>query len=118
MPTQPKRICTYPGCNTLVLKARCERHPYPASTRRRHNGQPYKTAAWQDARARQLKAHPMCQYQYYCRGAPATEVDHRDNNQANNDASNLVSACKRCHSYKTATQDMTREQGKFNGRHG
>ena len=116
MPIQPKRICTYPGCNTLVLEGRCHAHPYPVSERKRPPSRHYKTTAWQRTRAAVLKEYRVCQYRYKCEGAWATDVDHKDNDQHNNEPSNLVACCRRCHSYKTATFDMKRTGGKFNGR--
>lgn len=105
-------ICTYPGCNTLVLKGRCARHPYPQSNNRSHRRKYSKR--WSDIRASVLKVRPYCEYKTRCDGAPATEVDHRDNDRQNNHSHNLVASCKRCHSYKTATEDMKRdEDGRF-----
>lgn len=116
MPEQPKRICTYPGCNTLVIERRCHKHPYPKGPRKKPQAKLYGTRRWQANRARELRMFPLCRYRYKCDGAPSTEVDHRDNDQGNNNPENLVACCKRCHSYKTATQDMKRDGGKFNGR--
>ena len=55
-------------------------------------------AAWRTLRAAVLREQPLCEY---CQAAEATEVDHMDNDPTNNDRSNLVSACKPCHSRKT-----------------
>lgn len=116
MPVQPKRICTYPGCNTLVLERRCQQHPYPPGQRRVSSSSVYRSKAWKRTRLEQLSAYPFCQYRVKCDGAPAVHVDHRDNNQHNNEPRNLASCCHACHSHKTATQDMTRDGGKFDGK--
>lgn len=55
-------------------------------------------AAWRKLRASVLREVPLCEY---CQAAPASEVDHLDNDPTNNERSNLVSACKPCHSRKT-----------------
>lgn len=111
MPTQGKSICTYPGCNTLVLKGRCVRHPYPRRNEARRSHRRSYSKAWSEIRAEALRRAPLCEYRVKCNGAPATEVDHVDNNRRNNLADNLVASCKPCHSHKTATQDMRRGAG-------
>lgn len=60
------------------------------------------SSAWRKLRASVLREVPICEY---CQKALANEVDHADNDPSNNDRSNLVSACKPCHSRKTQ-QDM------------
>lgn len=59
-------------------------------------------AAWRRLRRSVLSEQPMCPE---CRDqgllVPATEVDHADNNPANNERSNLVGLCKSHHSIKT-----------------
>lgn len=59
--------------------------------------------AWRDLRAAVLRDEPTCRY---CRDAgrltAALELDHADNDPSNNDRSNLVPACRPCHSRKTA----------------
>lgn len=113
MPTAGSSICTYPGCNTLVVKGRCSKHPYTKSPGNRRRRYPVN---WQEVRAEKLRTDPHCEIRAYCRGAPAVEVDHADNDRMNIHWSNLRSACKRCHSYKTATQDMSRDDsGRFSG---
>lgn len=119
MPVQSKRICTYPGCNTLVLKGRCDRHPYPQKKKAKRPSswkQGY-DSTWWSVRASYLKRQPYCEYRYYCQGDEATEVDHIQplRQGGSHDFDNLVACCKRCHSYKTATKDMKREGGKFSG---
>lgn len=117
MPTEPKRICTYPGCNTLVLKGRCERHPYP---KKKPDVSPWRqgyNAEWSRIRRHYLDHHIYCEYRVKCNGAKATEVDHivplRQGGTHAMD--NLAAVCKRCHAYKTVTQDVQRHRGKFDG---
>lgn len=117
MPYQAMSICTYPGCNTLVVSGRCSRHPYPTSQKRRVNHAVY-GRRWRSIRAQALSDAPICQYRVKCDGAPATEVDHIDNDQSNNEPGNLATACKRCHSWKTATHDTNRNGGKFSEQEG
>jgi 5-methylcytosine-specific restriction protein A len=59
-------------------------------------------AKWRVVRAAHLKRYPAC---VWCADR-ATEVDHIDGNARNNVAANLRSACKPCHSRRTA-----RDQG-------
>lgn len=58
--------------------------------------------AWRRLRALVLTEQPLCAH---CREVSvlrlASEVDHIDNDPANNDRVNLVGLCKSCHSRKT-----------------
>ena len=54
--------------------------------------------AWRTLRAAVLREHPLCAL---CRTAMASEVDHVDDDPANNDRANLSALCKPCHSRKT-----------------
>ncbi len=67
---------------------------------------PLNSAAWHKLRRSVLDGEPLCRM---C-GAqgltvPGQDVDHLDNNPANNDPLNLQSLCHSCHSRKTA-RDM------------
>lgn len=57
---------------------------------------------WRRLRLRKLKADPVCER---CRERFAAHVDHRDNDQGNNEWGNLASLCQPCHSRKTVEQD-------------
>ncbi len=58
--------------------------------------------AWRRLRALVLTEQPLCAH---CREVDvlrlAGEVDHIDNDPANNDRANLAALCKSCHSRKT-----------------
>lgn len=59
-------------------------------------------AAWGRLRASVLAGEPLCrECTRQGRTIAATDLDHRDNNPANNDALNLVPLCHECHSRKT-----------------
>lgn len=65
----------------------------------------YHTARWRRLRRAQLSRQPVCQR---CDSQLATDVDHIDGNNQNNDLSNLQSLCKSCHSKKTYHEDTRR----------
>ncbi len=117
MPNKPMTICTYPGCNTLVLAGRCERHPYPRQPDMRPNSsQRGYGAAWQQIRRAFLMANPYCQENRKCRPpTKATEVDHDTPRRqgGTDDWDNLRAMCKPCHSSKTAREDTPRRGGRF-----
>ena len=67
---------------------------------------PLTSNAWRKLRRSVLMAEPLCRH-CTSRGltVPATDLDHRDNNPANNELVNLQPLCHECHSRKTA-RDM------------
>lgn len=71
---------------------------------------PLNSRAWIKLRKSVLAEEPLCQYCPPGVVTPATEVDHANNNPADNTRSNLVSACKSCHSRKTAADMHGRPQ--------
>jgi len=107
MPSSLKRICTYPGCNTLTLTGRCANHQ-PNKDRRssRERGYDYH---WTRLRNAYIRAHPVCEIREKCSGdVAAVEVDHIQPIAAEGerlDPDNLQSTCKLCHAWKTATFD-------------
>ena len=62
---------------------------------------PLNSAAWRKLRAQVLAEVPLCEYCPPGVITPATEVDHKNNDPADNSRENLVSCCKPCHSIKT-----------------
>lgn len=84
--------------DTLQVKRRQARRALPTNS-----------AAWRKIRAAQLAREPLCRH---CaalgRVKAATDVDHIDGDDANNDLGNYQSLCGPCHSAKTA-----RENGGF-----
>jgi 5-methylcytosine-specific restriction protein A len=71
--------------------------------------------AWRTLRALVLSQQPLCED---CRERgivkQAREVDHADNNPANNERSNLVGLCSPCHSRRTRRW-MNGSEGKVIG---
>ena len=67
---------------------------------------PLNSAAWHKLRMSVLASEPLCRL-CYAMGEikTATDVDHKDNNPANNEHDNLQPLCHECHSRKTA-RDM------------
>ena len=62
---------------------------------------PLNSDAWAKLRRSVLNEVPLCQYCPPGVITPATEVDHKNNDPADNSRANLVSCCKPCHSIKT-----------------
>ena len=62
---------------------------------------PLNSDAWARLRRSVLAEVPLCQYCPPGVITPATEVDHKNNDPADNSRENLVSTCKPCHSIKT-----------------
>lgn len=67
---------------------------------------PLNSAAWRKLRRSVLEREPLCRH-CAARGliVPSVDVDHIDNNPANDDPSNHQALCHECHSRKTA-RDM------------
>lgn len=114
MPKRPNVPCSYPRCPNLVPvgKRYCEQHKSHEEVRSATaRGYGYR---WQKARKRFLEAHPLCE-ECLKRGryTEATDVDHiiphRGNKTLFWDESNWQSLCHRCHSQKTAKEDMNPE---------
>jgi 5-methylcytosine-specific restriction protein A len=97
--------CSEPGCPTLTLEDRCERHSMerdrcrPNARRRGYNNR------WERTRVAHLQAHPWC---HVC-GRRATDVHHVDGRgplgPRGHDPTNLESLCHSCHSRVTGTGD-------------
>lgn len=67
---------------------------------------PLNSAAWHKLRCSVLANEPLCRM-CFAQGTvkTATDVDHKNNNPADNELVNLQSLCHECHSRKTA-RDM------------
>ena len=108
MPHSAPRICTKPGCNTLVLKGRCAKHQEHRRSTTRHQ-KLYSNARWRKLRLMHLRRHPLCvQCQAEGITTPATQVDHITPHDGNialmYDVSNLQGLCATHHSRKTAAE--------------
>ena len=97
------RPCTFPGCHTLVLRGRCEKHAYP--DRHEHNRK-YNLKPWKDLREAKLRADPLCaEHLKLGQAVLANTVDHVDGDSNNDAWENLQSLCASCHSVKTAREN-------------
>ena len=112
MPSKPKTVCSYPGCNELTDVGRCDKHrpkpwqDYDDSKRGSAQERGY-NSRWQKARITYLKRHPLCVVcEHQGRLTPATVVDHRTPHRGDQalfwDTGNWQPLCRRCHAEKTA----------------
>lgn len=112
MPSRIKSVCTWPGCNTLTINGRCEKHPY--RDHRPNAGMRGYDSAWRRLRNAYIRQHPICEMQHECDGDPADEVDHiipiADGGERL-DEDNLQSLCKACHTHKTHNIDLPARNG-------
>ena len=109
MPMKPKKPCRHPGCPKLTDGLYCEEHEAlhrgdrASSSKRGYNRQ------WQKARARYLKAHPLCvQCLKEGHAVTATVVDHIRPHRGDPvlfwDEKNWQSLCKPCHDKRHGTK--------------
>jgi len=112
MPRKPKKPCKHFGCPKLTDGNYCEEHA-PLHQRTSAADRGYNTR-WQKARARFIKAHPLCvsclkEY----RMTKATVVDHIVPHRGDLvlfwDESNWQPLCKHCHDVKTMADDRYQE---------
>ena len=115
----PLHFCRKVGCNALIgHTGYCAAHEHLERDKQRAYDRGRSTALrrlyhsrmWRRLRLKKLTADPFCEYCEEDRQALATEVDHYEAVEDENDPRmwdylNLRSACKRCHSRKTATDD-------------
>ena len=110
MPDRLPHGCATPGCPELVRgAARCPEHERALRAEidsTRPSGSVRYPHAWSrpgGIREMHLRREPLCRF---CveRGVvtAATEVDHVDGDRTNHAPANLRSACKPCHSRRTA----------------
>jgi 5-methylcytosine-specific restriction enzyme A len=118
MPTLPLKPCSISGCPELVTSGRCEQHLKESRSysdaKRGWRSHSYADAAWRKLRILKLKANPFCEIQDKCKGLrlmqqAAAEVDHiitvRERPDLRMVWTNLQSACRSCHSAKTAREN-------------
>jgi len=111
MPIQSKSVCCYPGCSTLTVRGKCDKHRRDTS-RPKSKDRGY-DHHWTRLRNAYIRQNPICQIQEVCAGDAAVEVDHImsiANGGERLDQDNLQSTCKRCHSWKTRTIDVQDSQ--------
>ena len=112
MPYRPSTPCKHPGCPKLVAygKQYCEDHE---ALHRNDRDNAYKrgyNSRWQKARARYLRAHPLCvECEKAGRFVKATVVDHKVPHRGDKklfwDEMNWQPLCKSCHDKKTWGKD-------------
>ena len=110
VPMKPRKPCNHLGCPKLTEGYYCEEHLVLHRGDRASSGKRGYNSRWQKARARYLKAHPLCvlcarQNKY----VKATVVDHIKPHRGDPilfwDESNWQSLCKPCHDNKTWNED-------------
>lgn len=97
MARKPLTVCAEPSCGRLVPRGRCPEHQRErrrAPQRARYPGSD--GASW-DTLRRRVRKRDGGQYCALCGGVVNVDVHHVDGNRMNNDLSNLVQLCRRCH---------------------
>lgn len=112
-----QRPCSWPGCNTLVISGRCDRHKHAASKeydrQRGSASNRMYDRRWQAASKDFLRRHPLCQcpdcQEGRVRVTASSVVDHIVPHKGDIDLfwneSNWQAMSKPCHDKKTATED-------------
>jgi 5-methylcytosine-specific restriction enzyme A len=98
------RVCSEPGCPTLVQKGKCDQHARPSAAAQGYGHR------WRAARTTYLADNPYC---IKCMDAGrligATVVDHVVPHKGDDalfwDQTNWMPLCKAHHDQKTATHD-------------
>lgn len=110
MPMRAPTLCAG-GCGALVRSGRCDRcRPALDQAKDAQRGTAHERlydARWQKARARFLRAHPLC---LHCLDQGVTEastvvdhiIPHRGDRKLFWDKSNWQALCETCHNRKTA----------------
>jgi len=109
MPTAPPRACICQPCpNPAEYRGRCREHARRAESARGSAAERGYGSDWRRLRTAKLATDPVCQIRTHCHGIVAEEVDHivpiRERPDLRLEWSNLQSACKRCHSAKTLSE--------------
>lgn len=107
MPKKPKRSCSYPDCPSLTDGRYCEKHEKLTNKQYEHYGRKYRKnerygTTWRKVRDLYIKAHHFCE-ECFCKHGilkPAEHVHHIKplEKGGTNEADNLMSLCKSCHS--------------------
>lgn len=116
MANKLKRLCNYPGCNTLVDSGYCDRHRRDKEDKKQYDKQRGSSSErgynsrWQKARQTYLKRNPLCvECMKDNQIEPAVVVDHIKPHKGDVvlfwDKSNWQPLCKRHHDIKTASKD-------------
>ncbi len=116
MPRRPNIPCKHPGCNRLIPAGSkyCEEHTMQHRSYARTTKEKGYDGRWRKARARYLKAHPLCvkcvaKGKYQKAAVVDHIVPHRGNKKLFWDESNWQALCKSCHDKKTMTEDRYQE---------
>jgi 5-methylcytosine-specific restriction protein A len=110
-----KKICNYPGCNTLISQDQryCDNHSnikkaVPFQNAIRSNEGLYNTHKWRQLRKEVLKEQPNCYYCGITKDEAALDIHHiippRGNEDLFFDIHNLIAVCKQCHRVITAKE--------------
>jgi 5-methylcytosine-specific restriction protein A len=116
-----KKICNYPGCNTLIdMNERyCKEHTRPPKTEAfknagRSNTSLYNTVRWRKLRNKILKEYPCCFKCGIGKDETRLEVHHkiepRGNEELFFDEDNLITVCGTCHRVITAAEIRNRRE--------
>lgn len=97
----------------MLAGGRCPKHSAQVRSEsdqaRGHSRKKYNRRSWRDGtRPAFLRQHPLCADCLQARPPrfiQATDVDHVDGDETNDDWSNLRALCHPCHSRKTASRD-------------
>lgn len=100
----PLKPCTYPGCNKLVPRGRCESHikqadkAYDKEREKSADRKFIHSDRWRMIRRIKLSNDPLCEK---CKEkmlvTVAVLVHHIDQDESNNADENLMSVCNKCH---------------------
>ena len=101
-----RKICSYPGCNVISEKSRCQKHRWNREKDNRlspsERGYDWR---WRKAAKEYLLLHPICNI---CKKEKSTVVDHitphRGNLQLFWDVNNWQALCRTCHNKKSAME--------------
>lgn len=118
MPSKPRKLCSYPGCQRLCTGRRCEEHAIAAwsTTKGSAHSRGY-GASWRKLRESILARDPVCRL---CGRVWSVTVDHVVPKAAggSDDDSNLQGLCDACHVAKTGGDAQAGKGRQRRGRRG